>query len=134
MVRALIEVYYDGKCGLCSREIGYYKRLTPRTSIVWNDIATHPELLQGTGMSQSEALLYLRVRDEEGTIQTGLDAFLVIWRQFRGWRLLGAFAALPGVYRGVSFAYRKFADRRFKRHAHCQASLQPSATPAGSGS
>lgn len=133
MVRALIEVFYDGKCGLCSREIGYYKRLTPSTSIVWNDIATHPELLQGTGMSQSEALLYLRVRDEQGMIQTGLDAFLVIWRQFRGWRLLGALAALPGVYRGVSFAYRKFADRRFKRHAHCQASLQRSATRAGSG-
>lgn len=133
MVRALIEVYYDGKCGLCSREIGYYKRLTPRTSIVWNDIATHPELLEGTGMSQSDALLYLRVRNKDGHIKTGLDAFLVIWRQFRGWRFLASLAALPGIYRGVSFAYRKFADRRFKRHAHCQASLQPSASPARTG-
>ena len=131
-MRSLIEVYYDGKCGLCSREIGYYKRLTPRTSIVWNDIATHPELLQGTGMSQSDALLYLRVRDSEGAIRTGLDAFLVIWRQFRGWRVLAALAALPGVYSGVSFAYQKFADQRFKRHAHCQASVETSATPASS--
>ncbi|WP_306144106.1 thiol-disulfide oxidoreductase DCC family protein [Roseibium sp. MMSF_3412] len=128
----MIEVYYDGKCGLCSREIGYYKRLTPKTSIVWNDIATHPELLQGTGMSQSDALLYLRVRDDDGAIQTGLDAFLVIWRQFRGWRLLAMLATLPGIYRGVAFAYRKFADQRFNRHAHCQASLQPSAAPARS--
>jgi len=133
MVRALIEVYYDGKCGLCSREIGYYKRLNPRTSIVWNDIATHPELLQGTGMSQSDALLYLRVRGEDGAIKTGLDAFLVMWRQFRGWRLLASLAALPGVYQGVSFAYRKFADRRFKRHAHCQASLQSSVSTVAPG-
>ncbi|MET1415717.1 DUF393 domain-containing protein [Roseibium sp. HPY-6] len=132
MVRLLIEVYYDGKCGLCSREIGYYKRLTPRTSIAWNDIATHPQLLQGTGISQSEALLYLRVRNEDGTIETGLDAFLVIWRQFRGWRLLARLAALPGIYQGISFAYRRFADHRFKRHTHCQASLRSTVSPANS--
>lgn len=124
MVRSLIEVFYDGKCGLCAREIGYYKRLTPRHSIVWKDIANQPDLLAGTGLSQADALLYLRVKDQNGALQTGLDAFVVLWKQFRVWSALAWVAQLPGIYSAANFAYRRFAHARFKRHTHCQASLR----------
>ncbi|WP_305988157.1 thiol-disulfide oxidoreductase DCC family protein [Roseibium sp. MMSF_3544] len=122
----LITVFYDGKCGLCSREIGYYKKLKPRRSILWNDIAHEPQLLDGTGLTQADALLFLRTRDEHGTLHSGLDAFLVIWRQFRGWSLLGRLLSVPGIYSVTSWAYGQFARRRFARHAHCQASLETS--------
>ena len=29
----LTKVFYDGKCGLCSKEINYYKRIAPKNLI-----------------------------------------------------------------------------------------------------
>ena len=34
-----IKVFYDGKCGLCSKEINYYKRIAPKNTFEWYDIA-----------------------------------------------------------------------------------------------
>jgi predicted DCC family thiol-disulfide oxidoreductase YuxK len=119
----LISVYYDGKCGLCAREIDYFKRHTPRTPVQWHDIARDPGLLEGTGLSQAEALLYMRVRDASGTLHAGVDAFIVLWGQFRGWRLLAGVLSLPGLHFLASAAYRVFARIRFQKHPHCRASL-----------
>jgi len=119
----LISVYYDGKCGLCSREIGYFKKRVPKHPIVWHDIANEPSSLSDTGLSQAEALLYMRVRDAQGELQSGVDAFVVLWGQFSGWSLLARFVSLPGIYGLARRLYRFFARRRFDRHPHCRASL-----------
>ncbi|GAB4576628.1 MAG: DUF393 domain-containing protein [Roseibium sp.] len=119
----MISVYYDGKCGLCSREIEYFKRRAPRNPVAWHDIARDPGPLDGTGLSQAEALLYMRVRDDAGTLHSGVDAFIVLWGQFRGWHLLAGILSLPGIHLSASAAYRFFAKVRFQRHPHCRASL-----------
>ena len=41
----MITVLYDGKCGLCSREIGHYMKICPKNVFVWQDIANEPEHL-----------------------------------------------------------------------------------------
>lgn len=120
----MITVYYDGKCGLCSREIGYFKKRKPKRPIVWHDIANAPSLLADTGLSQSDALLYMRVRDETGVLRTGVDAFITLWGQFAGWSLLARLGSLPGIYTFADRLYRGFAQRRFNRNPHCLASLK----------
>lgn len=119
----MIAVYYDGKCGLCSREIGYFKTRPPKRPIVWHDIANDPSSLADTGLSQAEALLYMRVRDETGALRTGVDAFIVLWGQFSGWSMLARLVSVPGIYPLADRLYRMFAQRRFNRHPHCRASL-----------
>ena len=42
----LTKVFYDGKCGLCSKEINYYKRIAPKNIFEWHDIASNPEKLK----------------------------------------------------------------------------------------
>ena len=32
-------VYFDGKCGLCSKEIRYYQKIAPKGVFEWQDIA-----------------------------------------------------------------------------------------------
>ena len=120
----MITVYFDGKCGLCAREIGYFKTRKPKQPIVWHDIANTPALLADTGLSQADALLYMRVRDDGGRLQTGVDAFITLWGQFAGWSLLARIGSLPGIYPLADRLYRFFAQRRFNRHPHCLASLQ----------
>ena len=34
----LITVFYDGKCGLCSKEINHYKKIAPQGIFNWQDI------------------------------------------------------------------------------------------------
>ena len=58
---SMIKVYFDGKCGLCSKEINYYQRIVPEGVFQWLDIATDPSLLEGLGISQREALKRLHV-------------------------------------------------------------------------
>lgn len=119
----MITVYYDGKCGQCSREISFLKRRTPKQSIVWHDIAHEPDQLAGTGISQADALMYMHVRDADGVMWTEVDAFILLWRQFPGWSFLSRLVALPGFYHLAGVLYRAFAKVRFNRYPHCQASL-----------
>ncbi|NVK35009.1 MAG: DUF393 domain-containing protein [Rhodobacteraceae bacterium] len=119
----MISVYYDGKCSLCSKEINYFKQRTPKHPILWHDIATHPEHLEDTGLSQSEALMFMRVRDATGTLHSEVDAFIVMWSQFSGWALLARALSVPGIYQLVGLVYRRFAAYRFAKYPHCKASL-----------
>ncbi|MTH96280.1 DUF393 domain-containing protein [Roseibium sp. RKSG952] len=116
----MITVYFDGKCGLCTREINYFKRRQAQKSIIWQDIARHPEDLQGRGITQTEALMMMHVEDDAGHLHKGVDAFIVMWGQFRGWNLLAKFVSLPGIRPAAGALYRVFAKRRFARHAHCR--------------
>ena len=34
--------FFDGKCGLCSKEISYYQGIAPVGIFVWKDIANDP--------------------------------------------------------------------------------------------
>ena len=76
----MLTVYYDGKCGLCRREIEYYKRLAPADRFVWLDIATDPAGLTTVDISQADALRRLHARDSSGTIYVGVAAFIAIWQ------------------------------------------------------
>ena len=116
----MIKVYFDGKCGLCSKEINYYQRIVPEGVFQWLDIATDPSLLEGLGISQREALKRLHVQDSAGTIKTGINAFQVIWEQLPNWRILGRITGVPGIYHLVEYLYVQFASYRFERLDHCK--------------
>jgi predicted DCC family thiol-disulfide oxidoreductase YuxK len=116
----MLDVFYDGKCGLCSKEITYYRRIAPDGIFNWLDIAHDPAPLSQYQISQSDALRRLHVRDASGGWHIGADAFLVIWRQLNYWRLLAMLVSLPVVKQIARLCYNWFADYRFKRLAHCQ--------------
>ena len=118
----MITVFYDGKCGLCSREIGHYMKISPPTTFIWRDIANEPRHLEQINVSQSDALRRLHVSDQKGTIHVGIDAFITIWRKLPRWRLLALICAIPGIRSILNFLYNKFADWKFSRSAHCQMS------------
>ena len=41
----MITVFYDAKCSLCAREIGYYRRIAPDGVFAWQDVSESAELL-----------------------------------------------------------------------------------------
>ena len=116
----MITVYFDGKCGLCSKEIRYYQRIAPAGIFAWLDVATDPAPLAAHDIDQLDALRRLHVRDAAGRWHIGVAAFILIWRQLPLWRFVAPLVVLPGIYHLAQFAYGRFADYRFARLPHCQ--------------
>lgn len=116
----MITVFYDGKCGLCSREINHYRQVAPEGIFHWQDITVSDEELQKAGVSLAEGLKLLHAKDQTGQLHVGVDAFILIWQQLKRWRLLAVIVALPLIRQCVNWLYEAFAEWRFKRLKHCQ--------------
>lgn len=119
----MITVFYDGKCGLCRREIAYYKRNAPQGFFEWVDITLDASGIESLGVSYADGLKLLHVQDETGKLYNGIDAFLIIWRQMEGWKYLGQCVGLPVIHPIARAAYAVFAAWRFRRLSHCQIAI-----------
>ncbi|WP_296992110.1 thiol-disulfide oxidoreductase DCC family protein [Thalassospira sp. UBA1131] len=116
----MITVFFDGKCGLCSREINYYRKIAPSGVFEWCDVTEHAGDLEKHGISLVEGLKQMRALDSDGQWHAGADAFILIWRQLDRWRVLAAIVALPIIRQIANLAYRLWATWRFNRLTHCQ--------------
>ena len=120
----MITVFYDGKCGLCSKEINHYRKIAPKGIFDWQDITESDEKLKIEGISLPEGLKILHAKDNDGKIHLGVKAFILIWKQLKWWNLLAKFISLPIIFQITNFVYLRFANWRFKRLAHCKISLK----------
>ena len=119
----MINVFYDGKCGLCSKEIKYYQSVADDKLFKWFDIANKPEHLISINIPQKDALLYLHASDENNKLFVGVDAFLLIWKNIKYWKFLYFFVSIPVIKQLAILLYKKFAKYRFSKLSHCQLSL-----------
>ena len=116
----MIIVFYDGKCGLCSKEINYYRKIAPSGIFKWQDITESAKDLKKEGISLSEGLKLLHVKDNSGQIHVGIGAFIIIWKELKRWRVLAFLVSLPIIKQIVNIIYRIFARWRFNKLEHCQ--------------
>ncbi|MGB3624285.1 MAG: DUF393 domain-containing protein [Henriciella sp.] len=88
------EVYFDGSCPLCRKEIGFYKSRTGADAIRWVDVSRGERLPEG--LSCSDAMARFHVRDTDGRLIKGGEAFAALWAQLPSFRWLGlAFRRAP---------------------------------------
>ena len=120
----LTKVFYDGKCGLCSKEINYYKKIAPKNIFEWHDIASNPNVLKDIRVSQYDALMYLHAMDQKSNLKIGVDAFILIWDKLKYWKILSILVRIPIIYSIAKSMYKLFANYRFKKLAHCQMASQ----------
>jgi predicted DCC family thiol-disulfide oxidoreductase YuxK len=111
----MITVFYDGKCGLCRREIEHYMRIAPVGVFMWVDITVTPAPFTTLGYGVNDGLKALHAIDSEGIMHVAVDAFMLIWQQLPRWRMLAVFAKLPIIYPLAAWLYRIFAAWRFKK-------------------
>ena len=120
----MIAVFYDDKCSMCSREINFYKKITPKGSISWLGISSSTKELKIVKIKRVDALMYLHARDSKGDFHVGVDAFILIWRNLPYFKYLNYVISLPGIYQLANIVYGKFAKYRFKNLEHCQIEFQ----------
>jgi predicted DCC family thiol-disulfide oxidoreductase YuxK len=115
----MMKVFYDGSCGLCSREIAFYKRLPSTAPIEWVDIARNSDVLAEHGLSFEEAMRFFHIVGDDGNIRSGVDAFLYLWAKIVPFQSLGFIVGLPVIKPIALWSYAKFANWRFKRRKMC---------------
>lgn len=118
----MLTVYYDGKCGLCSKEIRHYQRIAPQNTFNWIDITREPDLLTDKGYRVSDGLKALHAEDADNKMHIGVDAFIQVWRNLPYWWLIAKIVSLPIIKPLAAYVYEKFAEWRFSRLDHCQTS------------
>lgn len=120
----MITVFYDGKCGMCKREISHYRRIAPASVFEWVDITLTPEPFTALGFSVTDGLKALHVRDANGKMHVAVDAFIMIWQHLPYWGVLAIVAKLPVVRPLATKAYHEFAAWRFKKLGYGQCALE----------
>lgn len=117
---SMITIFYDGKCGACSREILYYQKKVPHNAFLWKDVIESADELVILNVSVTQALMALHAIDNGNQIQVGIDAFILIWTEIRGWRILAKIISFPVIKPLSILAYNKFAKVRFSRSTNCK--------------
>ena len=113
-----LTVLFDGNCGICSKEIAFYKRISQSGQFVWQDINSI-DLKKKYNIELYSALKHLHVIDNEKVL-IGVDAFARIWGNIKYFKMLSFLIQLPLIYSLAKYFYNIFAEYRFKKLKHCQ--------------
>ena len=102
-----LTVLYDGACPLCRREIGVYRGLQPNTPVCFADVSDTAQPLP-SGTTRERLLARFHVRDSDGRLLSGAQAFLALWAALPGWRWLALVGRVPGAAWVMERVYRLF--------------------------
>ena len=108
----MIRVYFDGRCGLCSKEINYYGDIAKGRGFFWEDVASDSSPLINLSLTQPDALRRLYAQDSDGKLHIGAAAFILIWQNlpYVKWAGLAWFVKLQLIFQISEFLYGRFAD------------------------
>ncbi|MGA0114459.1 MAG: thiol-disulfide oxidoreductase DCC family protein [Burkholderiales bacterium] len=102
-----LTVLYDGACPLCRREIGFYRGLKSSSPVCFADVCDPLVTLPG-GTTREQLLARFHVRDSDGRLLSGAEAFLALWAALPGWRWLALVGRVPGMAWAMECTYRLF--------------------------
>lgn len=105
---ARVEVWFDGDCPLCRREIALMRRLDRRGAIRFHDLATG----QGACPIDRAQLLARFHAREDGRLVSGAEAFAAMWRAIPALRPLGLLARNKRVLHTLERLYLAFLKVR----------------------
>ncbi|MEO0532103.1 MAG: DUF393 domain-containing protein [Planctomycetota bacterium] len=126
------EVFYDGDCPLCRKEIAMIRRMDHRERIRFTDIAADGFVPADYGKTMDELMAEIHGRDAEGRWIVGVEVFRKLYGAV-GFGPVVAATRLPGVRHVLDLAYKVFAKQRLRLTGRCNdgaCEVQPSSTPA----
>jgi predicted DCC family thiol-disulfide oxidoreductase YuxK len=113
-----VEVFYDGLCPLCRREMAMLRRRDKQGRIRFVDIADAAFDPGTAGVTREVLMSRIHARLPDGTIIDGVEVFRCLYAAV-GFRRLVALSRLPGVAQLLDLAYRWFAKNRLRLTGRC---------------
>lgn len=113
-----IEVFFDGACPLCRREISLLRSLDRRKRILFTDISLPTFDATQVGRTQTELMEQIYGRLADGTWATGVEVFRRLYAAVGlGW--IVAATRLPSISHLFEIAYACFAKHRLRLTGRC---------------
>ena len=112
------EVFYDGECPLCLKEINMLKWLDRKKRIVFTDISVPTFSPEPFGKSLDELMARIHGRLPDGTLIEGVEVFRRLYSAV-GLRPLVAISRLPGLSHTLDIGYVWFAKNRLRLTGRC---------------
>lgn len=78
---ATLEVFYDGGCPACRREMAHYHAQPGAEAIRFTDAVSETARLAELGLAPIDAVATLHALDADGRWHIGMPAFREIWRR-----------------------------------------------------
>ena len=114
------EVFFDGQCPLCSREIAMLRRLDRKKRIRFSDICAPDFDCDQSGKSFDEMMAEIHGRLPDGTWVVGVEVFRRLYSAI-GLRRLVAVSRWPLISQTLDIGYRVFAPLRLRFRRTCAA-------------
>lgn len=125
-----IEVFYDGDCPLCRRELRLLKAIDRTGRIRATDIAAGGFDPVPLGKSWSELMAEIHGRLPDGTWVKGVEVFRRLYAAV-GCRTLTRISRWPLISHTLDLGYRLFARNRLRLTGRCDQSCSLDQRPAG---
>ncbi len=113
-----IEVFYDGECPLCMREIRMLQRRDHRRRIRFTDIAAADFDAASVGLSWEMLMARIHGRLSDGALVEGVEVFRRLYAAV-GFGPVVALTRLPGISQLLDLAYHAFARNRLRLTGRC---------------
>lgn len=113
-----IEVFFDGDCPLCQREIAWIMRRNGAEKIRFTDIAAPGFEPHRIGITQAQLMAEIHGRLPDGSWIAGVEVFRRIYGAL-GHTWLVAISRLPIMRSAIELAYRWFARYRLRLTGRC---------------
>ena len=129
-----VEVFFDGACPLCRREIAMLRRWDRRGVIRFTDIAAPGFDPAPLGRTHGDLMAEIHGRLPDGTVIKGVEVFRRLYAAV-GLSPLVLLTRLPVVSQILDWGYRRFARNRLKLTGRCQTgtcSIESCPLPAAS--
>ena len=129
----VFEVFYDGDCPLCVREIRMLQWLDRRSRIQFIDIAAPGFDESSVGLDWDTLMARIHGRMPDGRLVEGVEVFRQLYSAV-GLGPLVALTRLPGLSHLAELGYQLFAKNRLRLTGRCEngACTVPRRATAGS--
>jgi predicted DCC family thiol-disulfide oxidoreductase YuxK len=113
-----VEVFYDGDCPLCRREIAALRRMDRKHKVRFTNIASADFRAEDYGVSLDKFMSEIHGRLPDGSWVRGVEVFRRLYTAV-GWNSLVRLSRLPIIAGFLDHAYRLFAKNRLKWTGRC---------------
>ncbi len=114
----VVEVFYDGDCPLCMREIRMLTRKDRAGRIQFTNIAAPTFDAEQLGTTYAALMARIQGRLADGTWIDGVEVFRQLYAAI-GWTKLVAVTRWPVIRTVLSAGYRLFASNRMRLTGRC---------------
>jgi predicted DCC family thiol-disulfide oxidoreductase YuxK len=118
MSDTVFEVFYDGDCPLCLKEINMIRWMDRKNRILFTDIASETFSPGSIGRSMPELMDQIHGRLPDGSMVIGVDVFRHLYSAV-GFGPVVAFTRLPVVTQALDVGYMFFAKHRLRLTGRC---------------